>query len=31
MTALAIPRSTTSLQRRLMPLYLAVFLQGFLL
>ena len=31
MTAPALPRSNTSLQRRLMPLYLAVFLQGFLL
>ncbi|HEX6760463.1 MAG TPA: MFS transporter [Propionibacteriaceae bacterium] len=31
MSAPAIPRSSTSLQRRLMPLYIAVFLQGFLL
>jgi hypothetical protein len=31
MTAPAIPQSSTSLQRRLMPLYIAVFLQGFLL
>ena len=31
MTAPTILRSSTSLQRRLLPLYIAVFLQGFLL
>jgi MFS family permease len=31
MTTPGIPRSSTSFQRRLMPLYIAVFLQGFLL
>ena len=31
MTAPAIPQFSTSLQRRLMPLYIAVFLQEFLL